>query len=346
MALFKRKDSRYWWVKFTAPNGSEVRRSTGTADKKQAEEYEVSLKSKLWRVMNLGEKPRRSWQEAVARFVEEQAGQPSIEVQKMHLRSLDKWLRGRYLDEIGRDLLDNIARARLAEDVSQTTVNRMMEVARAILRRAAREWEWIDRAPAIRLYKVAGKRIRWLTFEEADRLIAVLPLHLSEMARFSLATGLRERNVTGLEWSQLDLVRRIAWIHPDQAKTKKAIAVPLNAEAVDVIRRQIGKHSRCVFTFRGEPVKRCNNHGWRSGLKKAGIRNLRWHDLRHTWASWHVQAGTPLHVLQELGGWSTYAMVLRYAHLSAGHLAEHAENLDRVRTFLGTGKSISGAEIA
>ncbi|MCY4641491.1 MAG: tyrosine-type recombinase/integrase [Gammaproteobacteria bacterium] len=57
--------------------------------------------------------------------------------------------------------------------------------------------------------------------------------------------------------------------------------------------------------------------------------HVKLHDLRHTWASWHVQQGTPLQVLQELGGWSDYAMVLRYAHLSVEHLAEYADNLSQ-----------------
>ena len=86
------------------------------------------------------------------------------------------------------------------------------------------------------------RRIRWLTHEEAERLIRELPEHLAEMARFSLATGLRKANVTGLEWSQVNLQRRIAWIHPDQAKARKAIGIPLNAEAILVLRTQVGKH--------------------------------------------------------------------------------------------------------
>jgi site-specific recombinase XerD len=64
---------------------------------------------------------------------------------------------------------------------------------------------------------------------------------------------------------------------------------------------------------------------------RAGITDFRWHDLRHTWASWHIQQGTPLHVLQELGGWSDIRMVQRYAHLSTDHLAVYAERLSQLR---------------
>ncbi len=66
---------------------------------------------------------------------------------------------------------------------------------------------------------------------------------------------------------------------------------------------------------------------WRNSLKRAGIENFTWHGLRHTWASWHVQSGTPLNVLQQLGGWSSYDMVLRYAHLAPDHLSDFANNV-------------------
>jgi integrase len=209
-------------------------------------------------------------------------------------------------------------------------------VVRAILRKAANEWEWIERAPAVRMLPEPKRRIRWLTHEEAERLIGELPEHLAEMARFSLATGLRKANVTGLEWSQVNLERRIAWIHPDQAKARKAIGVPLNAEAILVMRRQMGKHPRFVFTHRGKPVRSVNTKAWKAALGRASVTDFRWHDLRHTWASWHVQAGTPPNVLQELGGWESADMVRRYAHLAPDHLAEFAERLSRPRAVRGT----------
>ena len=215
----------------------------------------------------------------------------------------------------------------LMEGVTSATVNRMLGVIRAVLRRAVQEWEWIETAPHVRMLPEPKRRIRWLTREEADRLLLELPEHLAEMMRFTLATGLREANVVKLEWSQVDMERRCAWIHPDQAKARKAIPVPLNAEAILVLRRQQGKHPTLVFSYKGKPVSKANNHAWRKALVRAGIEDFRWHDLRHTWASWHVQQGTPLHALQELGGWSCADMVRRYAHLSADHLAEYANKL-------------------
>ena len=148
-------------------------------------------------------------------------------------------------------------------------------------------------------------------------------LSLPEAAAF--LKGLRQSNVIKLEWSQVDLDRRVAWIHADQAKGRKDIHVSLNTIALDVLRSQVGKHRSRVFTFRGKPINQANTKAWKSALKRAEIENFRWHDLRHTWASWLVQNGTPLNVLQEMGAWESESMVRRYAHLAPANLAQHAE---------------------
>jgi integrase len=69
------------------------------------------------------------------------------------------------------------------------------------------------------------------------------------MARFSLLVGLRESNITRFEWSQVNLDQRVAWICPDQSKSEATIGIPLNIEAMVVLRRQVGKHSERVFTY-------------------------------------------------------------------------------------------------
>jgi integrase len=279
----------------------------------------------------------------VERWCAERVHKASLPDDVSHLRWLHPHLYDRHLDEIDHDVIDNIRLARIEQGRANATVNRTLQVIRGILRTAAREWGWLTSVPHVRMMPDPARRIRWLTREEADRLLEALPGHIAEMMRFSLATGLRERNVTHLEWSQVDLGRRMAWIHPDQAKARKAIAVQLNADAMLVLRRQQDTHPERVFTYQGRPVKKANTRAWRHALVDAGIADFRWHDLRHTWASWHVQSGTPLHALQELGGWSTTQMVQRYAHLSAEHLAEYANRLGCPRTISGTpGKASMG----
>lgn len=128
---------------------------------------------------------------------------------------------------------------------------------------------------------------------------------------------------------------------PRRAKGGKAIGVALNDTACQVLRNQIGKHNRWVFVHTkawhrsdGTPTAKVrkmrvdDNTAWKTGLRRAGIENFRFHDLRHTWASWLVQEGVPLSALQEMGGWESIEMVRRYADLAPNHLTEHAKNID------------------
>ena len=78
-------------------------------------------------------------------------------------------------------------------------------------------------------------------------------------------------------------------------------------------------------------LRQVSTKAWYQALKRLGIESFRWHDLRHTWASWHAQSGTPLIALQELEGWASTDMVRRYAHLAADHLAPYAERLCALR---------------
>jgi integrase len=282
--------------------------------------------------------PKKTWVDAVMRWLEEQQHKRSIIDDKLTLKWLDSFLRNKLLSEIDRDLIEEIAKAKEATGVKPATVNRMLELLRAILRKAEREWSWLDKAPSVRMRKVENSRIRWLTHEEADSLLQELPPHLKEMAAFTLATGLRASNVMGLQWSQVDLLNHHALIHPDQSKSKKAIPVPLNENAMKILKNRFGKHEKYVFTYSNSPIKQCNTKAWRKALRRAGITNFKWHDLRHTWASWHVQNGTSLQELQQLGGWANFEMVLRYAHLSSHHLREAANRIchkNATLSFLG-----------
>jgi integrase len=275
------------------------------------------------------------------RFIREAelAGKASLVNDRHALRWLDPYLADKYVDEIDKDLVHYIISERqkpyvkVYERTGQKreckpgvdTVNRFLTTFRAVLNRARDEWEWVDHVPKVKALKGAKSRVRWISRPDVDKLIAKLPKHLGAMAEFSLQTGLRRANVTHLEWSQVDLARRTAWIHGDQTKNGKALAVPLTDKAVEILETRRGEHPRWVFAKAGRPVKQTSTRAWREALEATGIENFCWHDLRHTWASWHVQKGTPLQVLQELGGWSSIKMVQRYAHLSGEHLRAWVE---------------------
>ena len=186
--------------------------------------------------------------------------------------------------------------------------------------------------------------IPWLTLQEVERLLAELPTYLAAMARFSLSTGLRERNTTRLEWSQVDLERRVAWIHPAQAKAKKPLAMPLNDEAAAVLEGEAGKHATRVFSSHGQPIDKANTHAWRKALKRAGIVSFRWHDFAAHLGLLARATGHSVTRVAGARGWSCYAIVQCCAHLSAEHLAAYAGNVTRIRAenriLLGTSEAL------
>lgn len=312
-----------WWTNFAAPDGTRIQRSTETEDRQSALEFEARLQNELWRIYHLGEKPRLSWKEAVIRYMRETQNKDRDNEIRL-FRYLDPFFGHMFLDEIRRMHIDELIQSKLKDGASNATVNRHLQKLRAVLNKAKKEWEVKCDPPFIKLLKEPKKRVRWLTEAEANKLIMALPPHTADMVVFSLETGLRESNVTLLRWDQIDLGQRIVFIEGDDIlKSEKAFVVPLSDRAVEVIRRQVGKHSERVFTYDGKGIRRAHTKVFRKACEKVGLEDFRWHDLRHTWATWHVQRGTPIDVLQELGGWSDHTMVKRYAHFSHDHLKQY-----------------------
>lgn len=344
MSIYKQPSSDCWYVNISVPGHPRIRRSTGTTDKQQAQEYHDRLKASLWRQSRLGEKQDRTWDEAVIRYLNEKAHKRTLEHDKAMLRWASPYLKGKLLSGITSDIIELLIEKRRTgsrkESVSNATINRHMDAIKRVMNCAKDAWGWIDTVPNFRTLPEPEGRLRWLTAEEATRLLGELPSHLRDMAEFTLAVGLRENNVLGLEWSQVDLTRKVAWIHPDQLKGKaghsRRLSIPLTDEAVSIIRRQIGKHKTFIFTYAGNPIAKASSNAWYRAMQKAGIEGFTWHGLRHTWASWHVMNGTPLEVLQKLGGWATFDMVLKYAHLSPGHVAQYAINAKPVSIYCHT----------
>jgi integrase len=280
----------------------------------------------MWDLTRLKQKPKRTWDEAALRWLKEKAHKKSYRGDVQIIRWFTGYLRGKTLDQIDRSLIDGLVTRHVHG--SDRTKDIYVALIRAIFRRAMREWEWIDTVPAFKTYSKGGKvRVRWITEEQAERLLKELPEHQREVVVFALATGLRQGNVLGLTWDRVYLNRRMAMVEHGDTKNGDALGVPLNDLAMAVLERQQGKHERHVFTFRGNPLRSANTRAWRKALGRAGITNFRWHDLRHTWASWLRQNDVPTWVLQELGGWKSETMVRRYAHMSVKHLQPYADQL-------------------
>ncbi|UJT78291.1 site-specific integrase [Edwardsiella piscicida] len=367
MPIHKRGD--IWHCHFFTPSGKRVRCSLGTRDKKQAQELYDRLKSEAWRVDKLKEKPARTFEECCIRWLREKEYKRSIDDDKTKIEFFLQHFSGRDISSITQDevyeAIGKLTNTKLYQiweskveaakkkgkpepkfkpsPVSQGTKNKYIAFIRSLFRIAVNEWHWMDVAPSLKTKPPANKRIRWLTKEEASRLVDCMPDSIKPVVIFALATGLRRSNILDLEWCQVDMQRKVAWINPENAKGGKAIGVALNDTACRVLRDQIGKHSRWVFVhtkpgYRPDGTKTPavrkmrvdDNTAWNIGLNRAGIEDFRFHDLRHTWASWLIQAGVPLSALQEMGGWESIEMVRRYAHLAPYHLLNYAQRIEPI----------------
>lgn len=326
MSLYRR--GRIWWIELSSGSGR-VRESARTADKKAAQEYHEKRKAELWRQDKLGEDPPVTWGEAI----------------KIWQGIKPRGLPDRYrLAAMGLDLGSTLPLTRqqldkeLVHHKSAGSFNRTLALIVAIHNAAGVSPVELERRP------MPPGRTRWLTAEEWDRLRAALDEEsqlLRQAAELTLEVGLRENNVLNLEWPQVDLRRRMAWLHGDQMKGSEPLGVPLNDAACAILESRRGEHKTYVFAHpeSGRPLYKASNRAWYAALKKAGLYRhipgtkrleVCWHTLRHTWASWHRMNGTPLDELQDLGGWKDPKMVRRYAHLSTEHLAAAAARVKPV----------------
>ena len=262
------------------------------------------------------------------RYLEESTEKKSLSDDRDHLKKLERYLRSQRLDAIDMNALQPFIRDRKEKDeVRNATINRALEIVRRILNLAHQDWRWIRAVPKIRMLKEPRRRVRFLRRDEATRLLESMPKHMKPIVRFALSTGCRASEILGLEWNRVDLTRKVAWLDHGATKSGDGRGIPLNSDAIAALQSTFGQHPRWCFTFGGKRIQKSSS-AWDRARQRAGIEDFRFHDLRHTWASWHVQSGTSLPELMELGGWKSYEMVLRYAHLAPEKLSSVASRIE------------------
>ncbi len=324
--LYKRGNT--YWLDITV-GGRRIRRSAGTTDRKAAQELHAKLSNQAWRQEQLGDKPRRVFEEAAVRWLEDKAHKRSIKSDAQRIVFWREHCGGMYLDEITADFVYDKIRAmqtRHKRKPTNATKNRYMVLMQSILRRAVK-WGWIPYAPAFEMLPENNKRKTFYTPEQARLLLAHLPEAHKAPVALAFLTGLRKSNIYGLRWDAVDLKRGVAWVHDDEFKSKRNHTVPLNSDARTLLAglwaNRLDDHP---LVFSG--LKPILTKAWRRTLEEAGIPpGLRFHDTRHSFASWHIMAGTDKKTVQELCGWTSPAMLERYVHLTESHLSNASERI-------------------
>jgi integrase len=265
---------------------------------------------------------------------------------KAQKRSLyeDRRTAGRLMRALGADTpLHEITASRISEYraqrlsvkrgeafLSPASINRPLGVLKHLLRLAHEEWEALPAVPRIRLEKERQGRLRWLTSEEATKLLDACRAQkkspaLADLVEFCVFTGLRQAEALGLTWDRVDRSRGV--IQLEVTKNGRRREVPLNGPADAALVRRAESRVALVFGSRSWYAFR---KAWRRAVRAAGLGDFHFHDLRHTFASWAVQRGATLPELKDLLGHSSLAMVMRYAHLAPEHLRSAVSRLDAV----------------
>lgn len=247
------------------------------------------------------------------------------------------------LGDIRRREIDTYKSTKLKAGPKPSTINNHLGVLSKLLKVAV-AWELIDSAPPVGLLKSPLPEFDFLDFDEADRLLAGAasePLWHT-MILVGLRTGLRQGELLGLRWAEVDLdqgslhVRRaVARGVVGTPKNGKARVVPLSQEAMRELKRH--RHLRGELVFCQEDGSMltkgmCKHPLWRA-CRRAKLRRIGWHVLRHTFASHLAMRGKPMKVIQELLGHSTLEMTMRYAHLAPVVHRDAVDALDRPSPF-------------
>jgi integrase len=323
MPLYRRPRSPFWWVRI----GRKTRQSTGTTDRKQAQEFERVLQQRLWRRDKLGDRSSISWAEVTKRWLAD-SKRPRKRDKEL-LRWLAPKLDAYSVSDVAHpDALEEIRKLAHVAGWSHSTIDRLMRTVRAVLRKCV-VWRYLEHAPPVPMYGEEESEPRWLTPEEFRALVAELPAHLKLAARFAVLTLLRMRSQSRLTWDRVDLERKMIWIPASQMKGARTHSLTLSDAAVEVLReaKVLSPDGTRVFQFEGRPVDDFNTLAYQKAMDRAGIVGAHWHTLRHTGASWAVQNGVTLPELMVLGGWKSYRMVLKYAHLAPANATSAVEKV-------------------
>ncbi len=324
MPVRKRHDSPYWQIHL----GRKTRVSSGTEDYDAARELEKVLQQRQWKREKLGDRGAIAFDEAADRWL-----RGSAKAKRRDREILD-WLSPHIgleavMDVAEPDALEEIRKCGLAAGWSHSTIDRAMGTVSAVLRHCLKLGE-LERAPVVPMFRPPAGEPRYLTPPELDRLCQSLPMHLALAARVAVHTLLRMRAMLRLTKNRIDLAKARAWVPSEHQKAGRSFGLPLNTEAVRALRALwllSPRESPYVFTWQGQPIDDCNTLAFQEGVRRAGLAPLRWHDLRHTGASWAVQSGVALPELMLLGDWRDYRSVLRYAHLAPSQAVHAAQRV-------------------
>ena len=307
--------------------------------KKEAETVLAKRRTEIREEKFFGKVRRREvlMDEFVQDYLERFQGR-NLDDEKMHMRVILEYFGGKFLSDVGRRDVESFQAMRRAikrwdgRPRANSTCNREMQAIRRLLNKAV-EWDLLERNPASRfkLLPEPRGRTRFLSLEEAKKLLESASRHLRPIIICALETGMRRNEILTLRWRDVDMANRSIYL--ERTKNGYSRQVPISSRLLTTLAtlpRRLGND----YVFTGEPkVGKIGRpfHDVRTSFanacRKAGIEDFRFHDLRHTAASHMAMAGVPLRTIGEILGHRSSEMTERYAHLTPDHMHKAIESL-------------------
>lgn len=335
MGLYKRH--QVWWMSVMY-QGRQVRRSTGTTDRRLAEAILAKVRVQIveGQFFETREEQSRTFEELMERYLAEHAARKA---QPRHYRGYAKTLTaffgGRTLVEVTPKLIVDYKTQRYAAGLKPASINRELATLKKAFNLAVREWEWCRENPVSRvsMEREDNKRDRWLSFEEEAQLLHACAPWLDDLVTVALHTGMRMGEIVALTWRGVDFTRRTVTVF--RSKNGERRTIPVNDTVLSVLKDKAKLRSlqtELVFCSNAfTPLESGHlRRSFRVALRKAKIEDFHFHDLQHTFATRLVQAGVDLYKVQRLLGHQSPIMTQRYAHHYPESLRDGVEILDRL----------------
>jgi integrase len=318
--------------------GRRLCESTGENGIRQAEVYLAKRIEEIRKALIYGERVARTFRSAATRYLRENQHKRSIGDYALHLKQLDPYIGDLDIRAVHIGSLGCFIEARRKTGIKSKSINLALGIVRHILNVAASEWidesglTWLERPPKIKMLPVTDARKPYpLSWEEQTRLFRELPNHLARMALFKVNTGCREKEVCELRWDWEievpELDTSVFLIPEEKVKNGDERLVVLNSVARSVVESLRGQHPEYVFHYRGRHQKKMNNSGWQHARIRAGLSQVRVHDLKHTFGRRLRAAGVSFEDRQDLLGHRSGRIT---SHYSAAELTSLIEAANKV----------------
>lgn len=339
MGLYRQGSSTVWWMNYSF-RGRQIRKSTGTTNKKVAESIYYKVKTQIAEGAYLESirGKNKTYADVAQRYLKEVTPDKKPSTQRDDLAHAKKFITffGKfYLNEITPDLITQYVLKR-KKKVGPSSVNRELAFLSASFNKAYKLWGWCKENPVSKIKRdKETKRVKYFSETEFQEIFNHSTEWVKPLVLLAKNTGLRKSNVVSLKWSEVNLNDRLIILDGAVMKNSHCLGVPLNSVAWDVIkdqRRNQKLHSSYVFCKdNGEPYT-----GWgvyqafKKACIKAKLPDFRFHDLRHDFCSKLVQSGVDLYTVKELVGHKDITTTQRYAHLSKAKLKDAVAVLEKL----------------